>query len=93
MPTEQWYYRLDGRAHGPFTSIQFEKLIRGKTVTPQTEVSLDGKNWRTLNSVLASISGVEPADPSPSELMNQATLLPGEVSLPPNWKEDLKKPR
>jgi hypothetical protein len=31
MTGDQWYYRLGGRPHGPFTPTQFQKLVRGGT--------------------------------------------------------------
>jgi hypothetical protein len=73
MSPEEWYYRLDGRPHGPFTPVQFEKLIRSSTVTLDTEVSTDGQAWRTLREVLA-----EPGDAGGCA----PTLIPGQVKLP-----------
>lgn len=78
MPVEQWYYRLDGKPHGPFTVAQFEKLIRGRAVEPDTEVSNDGLRWRTLRAVYAG----EPADPpdDPADWMTAQTHFPDENS-------------
>jgi hypothetical protein len=83
MPAEQWYYRLDGRSHGPFTPVQFEKLIRGKTVTPTTDVSMDGKTWQTLRDHLAGIPADDPTNSPPAELMDATTLIPSQIALPP----------
>jgi GYF domain 2 len=88
MPTEQWYYRLDGKPHGPFTAAQFEKLIRGHTVVPETEVSTDGQTWQTLRQAMAGVPADAPVDPA--EWMNAPTLVPGEVRLPPGWKDERK---
>lgn len=76
MSDEQWFYRLDGRPHGPFNPVQFEKLIRVKTVTPDTEVSTDGRAWRTLREALADV----PTDPP--DWMTAPTLMPGQVRAP-----------
>jgi hypothetical protein len=90
MFTGQWYYRLDGRSHGPFTPVQFEKLIRGKTVTPSTDVSQDGKTWQSLRDLLAGESA-DPPTAVHSDFMEQQTLLPGECILPPGWRSEQKK--
>jgi hypothetical protein len=82
MASNQWYYRLDGRPHGPFTVVQFEKLIRGNTILLGTEVSSDGKTWRALRDVLACIPLEEPLSPSSSDWSNSQTLIPSESSLP-----------
>jgi hypothetical protein len=87
MADEQWYYRLDGQAHGPFSSIQFEKLIRGKAVTARTEVSRDGTTWKPLWEVLAAV----PDDPPPArepDWMTAPTLLPGEIKVPPSLRKE-----
>jgi hypothetical protein len=80
MPPEQWFYRLEGKPHGPFNVAQFQKLIRGHTVTPETEVSTDGQTWQTLRAALAA----PPADPQ--DWMKAPTLLPGEVPVPGRGK-------
>jgi hypothetical protein len=82
MPELKWYYLLDGVARGPFNAVQFEKLIRGKTVTAKTEVSQDGVTWRCFADFLAAAE----EERSDSSIMNDVTLLPGEVRLPPDWK-------
>ena len=77
MLAEHWFYRLDGRPHGPFTPMQFEKLIRGHTVTLDTEVSSDGRTWKTLRATMTG----EPPDESPptdADWMNAPTLLPND---------------
>jgi GYF domain 2 len=81
MPSDQWYYRLDGKPHGPFTNAQFEKLIRGHTVGPDTEVSTDGQTWQSLRQAMAG----EPSDAAddPSDWMNATTLLPSQMRIPP----------
>ena len=74
MLADQWFYRLDGRPHGPFTPAQFEKLIRGHTVALDTEVSTDGQTWKTLRAALADV----PPDPAPRadvDWMNAPTRL------------------
>jgi hypothetical protein len=91
MPAEQWYYRLDGRPHGPFNSVQFEKLIRGKTVTPDTDVSRDGKAWQSLRDLLAGVPADDPSDTSTSEWLNTPTLVPGEITLPAGLTTDKAK--
>lgn len=91
MAAQLWYYRLDGRPHGPFTTIQFEKLIRGQAVLLTTDVSHDGISWRTLYDVL--MSGVTPSDPaddaSPDDL-NAKTLVPGQLVPPPEMGQEGK---
>ena len=79
MPADQWFYRLDGKPHGPFTAAQFEKLIRGKTVDADTEVSNDGKAWLTLRQALAMEPDQTQCDSA--EWMNAPTLLPGQVRI------------
>ena len=76
MTTGPWYYRLDGEVHGPFTLAQFEKLIRGKAVSPETEVSNDGQMWQTLRAAMSSTSDA-PADSK--DWMNAPTLIPGQL--------------
>jgi hypothetical protein len=88
MPTNEWYYRLDGKPHGPFTSAQFEKLIRGRTVGPDTEVSTDGHTWHSLRKALEGVPANEGVDSC--EWMNAPTLLPGQVMLPPTPKGEQK---
>ena len=90
MLASQWYYRLDGKPHGPFTAAQFEKLIRGKAVDAETEVSNDGKTWLTLRQTLAQEPDQTQCDSA--EWMNAPTLLPGQVrvAIPPPTNE--KKP-
>ncbi len=88
MATEQWYYRLDGKAHGPFTPFQFDKLIRGHTVTPDTEVSTDGKTWQTLRAALTPVA--EDSPPNAADWMNATTLLPSDARLPPVEKPEKK---
>jgi hypothetical protein len=90
MLADQWYYRIDGKSHGPFTVAQFEKLIRGKAVVAETEVSNDGKTWQTLLQTLDSV----PSQPQPdsAEWMNAPTLLPGQVRIIPPPPKEEKKP-
>jgi hypothetical protein len=92
MPAEQWYYRLDGRPHGPFTTVQFDKLIRGKTVTHNTDVSRDGKTWQSLRDLLAGVPADDPPSSSTSEWLNTPTLVPGDIVLPPGAIPDKTKP-
>jgi hypothetical protein len=102
MSGDLWYYRLDGRSHGPFNSVQFAKLIRGGTVLPDTEVSFDGQSWQTLNAALADVPADPPTDPpagspadpsaEPLDWMNAPTLMPGELKLPPDWKNNPDPP-
>jgi len=73
MSGDQWFYRFGGRPHGPFTPTQFEKLIRGRAVTPDTEVSDDGHTWATLREVLTvGLARPVPAEP-PAEWMEAPT--------------------
>jgi hypothetical protein len=92
IPAEQWYYRLDGRPHGPFTTVQFEKLIRGKTITLNTDVSRDGRIWQSLRDVLAGVPADDPSSSESSEWMNTSTLVPGDITLSPDSTSDKKKP-
>ena len=92
MPVEQWYYRLDGRPHGPFTTVQFEKLIRGKTITLNTDVSRDGRTWQTLRDVLAGVPAEDSSSSTSSEWTNTPTLVPGDIALPPGATPDKTKP-
>ena len=82
MPAEEWYYRLDGVARGPFSEAQFQKLVRTRTVTPDTEVSHDGQTWQTLRAAMA---GTPPDQPINDDWMNAPTLTPAE------FRELLKK--
>ena len=82
MSAEQWFYRLDGEPRGPVSPVQCAKLIRGGTVLPDTEVSLDGQTWQTLRAALADVSSDQPGDTG--SWMNAPTLIPGDVKLPPN---------
>lgn len=91
MNAEQWYYRMDGRPHGPFTLVQFEKLIRGKTIALNTIVSRDGKIWQSLRDLLAGVPAEDPSDSS-TEWTNTSTLVPGDLALPPEAMPDKKKP-
>ncbi len=89
MLADQWFYRFDGRPHGPFTLAQFEKLVRGHAVALDTEVSTDGQNWKPLRAVLAEA----PPDPEPTtnaDWMNAPTLLPGDPAM--RVKPDPKPP-
>ena len=88
MSADLWYYRHDGKPHGPFTPAQFEKLIRGRTVTPDTEVSLDGQVWKPLRDIFPPAP--EATSDAPPDWMTAPTLLPGDINLPPDWKS--KKP-
>jgi hypothetical protein len=96
MSADQWFYRLDGRPHGPFTPAQFEKLIRGHAVSLDTEVSLDGHLWKPLRDVLATMLASAPPDPEPAEpipdWMNAPTLVPGDMPLPTSAKPKTKPP-
>jgi hypothetical protein len=98
MTGDLWYYRLDGRSHGPFNSVQFAKLIRGGTVRGDTEVSFDGQSWQTLQDALADVPADPPdgASPAPAadstDWMNAPTLMPGDVKLPPDWKDKPEPP-
>ncbi len=89
MPADQWFYRLDGKPHGPFTSAQFEKLIRGRTVMPDTEVSNDGLTWQTLRQAMAGGPANAPVDPA--DWMNAPTLLLGGEKSPSEGTDE-KKP-
>ncbi len=85
MDAEQWFYKFEGKPHGPFNAVQFEKLVRVRTVSPDTEVSNDGKTWQTLAAALAS-----PADDADAtDWMNAPTLMPGDVP-PPTGHTDKK---
>lgn len=75
MLADQWYYRLDGRPHGPFAAAELEKLIRGRAITLETEVSSDGRRWRPLGDVLAEITP-DPAATGDDDWMNAPTLMP-----------------
>jgi len=98
MLPEQWFYRLDGRPHGPFTPAQFEKLIRGRTVTLATEVSTDGLTWKTLHELLASASAnpetsadstsADSTSADSTEWMNAPTRLPENPAAPPGPETD-----
>jgi hypothetical protein len=96
MSADQWFYRLDGRPHGPFTPAQFEKLIRGQTVTLGTEVSIDGHTWKSLREALADVSARTTTDPEPAspipDWMNAPTLILGDTALPPSSKPQPKPP-
>ena len=84
MPAEEWYYRLGGVARGPFSEAQFQKLIRTRTVTSDTEVSHDGQTWQTLRAAMAGVPPGQPVDPD--DWMNAPTLTPDQ------FRELLKKP-
>jgi hypothetical protein len=102
MTGDLWYYRLDGQSHGPFNSVQFAKLIRGGTVSGDTEVSFDGQSWQTLSAALADVPADLPADsttgapadapPDSADWMNAPTLMPGDIKLPPDWKNNPDPP-
>ena len=92
MTGDLWYYRLDGRSHGPFNSVQFAKLVRGGTVRADTEVSFDGQTWQTLRAALADVPDPPQPAEDPTDWMNAPTLMPGELKLPPDWKNNPDPP-
>jgi hypothetical protein len=93
MAAELWYYRLDGRPHGPFSTVQFEKLIRGRAVLLSTDVSHDGMTWRSLRDMIESgVADEEPPCEPKADEMNAQTLVPGQLVLPTELRQKAKKP-
>lgn len=68
MPQPLWYLRFEGRIVGPYPPSQVREWLRDGSITPQWEISLDERDWlsieashqfRNEQSQGAPIAGVE----------------------------------
>lgn len=50
MPQPLWYLRFEGRIVGPYPSSQVREWLRDGSITPQWEISLDEKDWLSIEA-------------------------------------------
>jgi hypothetical protein len=89
-PGEEWYYELDGRAHGPLSRNDLEDLLNrsGETASEvRVRRGLDG-SWNAFR-IATSASGTAGAT-SPSEGQTSSQVIPPRCSVAPRAAGDVR---
>lgn len=50
MPQPLWFLRFEGRIVGPYPPSQVREWLRDGSITPQWEISLDEKDWLSIEA-------------------------------------------
>jgi uncharacterized protein YjbI with pentapeptide repeats len=50
MPQPLWYLRFEGRIVGPYPPSQIREWLRDGSITPQWEISLDERDWLSIEA-------------------------------------------
>ncbi|MCR5164532.1 MAG: DUF4339 domain-containing protein [Thermoguttaceae bacterium] len=70
----QYYVQIFDKAFGPLTKEKIQRLVQLKKITRSSIVSVDGENWKTLES-FPELAGSNNAPILPSQPMTQDSTL------------------